>query len=495
MASPTLDDYSSKGHTPSGDLPLPMSPRSPPLRDAYQLRQTFGGATMVKARVGVLLCATLALKFLYEWRTESSILWGQSAHGNGRAQAEPCRLSDVENVARPDAAVPRWNAPMCARTLLIDWASFPDGFGSTVTSVLQAAYFAKTYNYTVLFSRQPNAYGRYLDNFTPSQLDCYDPEELHQPDFYRNADGSFARLKDAVESNHTRDMLMEPSRLIAGIQDVQAVNTFVQSAIYNFSNLDYLPDLDASRPLFPDSNVPRLFERAFEDFSAFTRQHFSFNPALEARVSAVRAELALDKKEGTRPTVGVHYRGSVHYRGGDKVRDECQPSSQISCGNITLHCLTAWYSLPVGVTLHPRDAFKPRLILMTTEADALDKFRADPVCSRFDVHAMPDSHDGADGIEQTKFNELPVATSLEDLQSMLAQAEIRANHFDAAIVSANSYLGRLILARGGPARAIETHAIRSVDIYWHPSHFAPFKKACDGTTYNCFPHDELRREA
>ncbi|GAA5880859.1 hypothetical protein JCM1840_003302 [Sporobolomyces johnsonii] len=486
MASPSLDDYYFKDHTPSGDLPLPMSPSSPPLRDAYHLRQTFGGATMVKARVGVLLCATLALKFLYEWRTESSIMWGQSAHGNGRTRAEPCRLSDVENVARPDAAVPRWNAPMRERTLLIDWASFPDGFGSTVTSVLQAAYFAKMYNYTMLFSRQPNAYGRYLDNFTPSQLDCYDPEELHQPDFYRNADGSFARLMGAVESNHTRGMLMEPSRLIAGIQDVQAVNTFDQSAIYNFSNLDYLPDLDASRPLSPDSNVPRLFERAFGAFSAFTRQHFSFNPMLEARVSAVRAELALDKREGTRPTVGVHYRG------GDKVRDECQPSSQISCGNITLHCLTAWYSLPVR-----GDLASPRclLIRMTTEADALDKFRADPVCSRFDVHAMLDSHDGADGIEQAKFNELPVATRLEDLQSMLAQAEILANHFDAAIVSANSYLGRLILARGGPARAIETHAIRSVDIYWHPSHFAPFKKACDGTTYNCFPHDELRREA
>lgn len=69
--------------------------------------------------------------------------------------------------------------PRCERTLLVDWGSFMDGFGSTYLTVLQAAVIAQENNYTLLFSRDSNNYGKYLDYFIPPPMSCQATEEMH----------------------------------------------------------------------------------------------------------------------------------------------------------------------------------------------------------------------------------------------------------------------------------------------------------------------------
>lgn len=69
--------------------------------------------------------------------------------------------------------------PVCKRTLLIDWGSFENGFGSTYNIILQAAYFAKQNDYTMIFTRGSNNYGRYSDYYVTTEADCYLPESAH----------------------------------------------------------------------------------------------------------------------------------------------------------------------------------------------------------------------------------------------------------------------------------------------------------------------------
>jgi hypothetical protein len=57
-------------------------------------------------------------------------------------------------------------------------------------------------------------------------------------------------------------------------------------------------------------------------------------------------------------------------------------------GNVTHHCVTAWDSLPKSYLSSPVALPKPRLLLMTTEPDALGLFRADSSCQRFDVQFL-----------------------------------------------------------------------------------------------------------
>lgn len=69
--------------------------------------------------------------------------------------------------------------PLCDRTLLVDWSTFAFGFGSGYFTVLQAALFASRNNYTLLFTRDANNYGRYLDYFVPPALNCRTTEEMY----------------------------------------------------------------------------------------------------------------------------------------------------------------------------------------------------------------------------------------------------------------------------------------------------------------------------
>lgn len=76
----------------------------------------------------------------------------------------------------------------------------------------------------------------------------------------------------------------------------------------------------------------------------------------------------------------------MHFRGGDKLWNECKPSSVVSCANVTLLAETAWLGV-VRYGGHSKE--KPVLRIMTTEPGMVEKFSEDKIGSRFQVLLMP----------------------------------------------------------------------------------------------------------
>ncbi|GAA5920590.1 hypothetical protein JCM6882_004740, partial [Rhodosporidiobolus microsporus] len=70
---------------------------------------------------------------------------------------------------------------------------------------------------------------------------------------------------------------------------------------------------------------------------------------------------------------------------------------------------------------------------------------------------------------------------------LLSQGDLLANYVDTTVVSANSNSARIIQARAGPKRVIDEGRIRTVDYYWHPMQFPPYRGRCDGEFGNCWP--------
>ncbi|GAA5944735.1 hypothetical protein JCM3775_006482 [Rhodotorula graminis] len=373
--------------------------------------------------------------------------------------------------------------PVCERTMLIDWSTFGYGFGSTAVSVMQSATFAKMHGYTLLFSRGANSYGSYFDYFEPAvPSDCRIPEELHQPDYYRQEDGKTASLSKVADERPPK--LEGIQRILAGSDGIYPINSYIRDTTFTMDTLETLPALDSSRPKPGPDLVPEIFRQRFAQWSALTHEHFSFNAVLQAKLERTLWELKLERPR-TQPVVGVHWRG------GDKLRDECRSSSQMSCGNVTLHCENAYDTLETVASDYPsfdRATSKARLLLMTTEPDALALFQAHPLCTaHFDISELDRGGSGK-AFLQDDFRHLSEDDRRDDTQRMLVQTEIMANWVDAAVMSANSNTGRaLILLRGGPARAVDEYRLRSVDLYWHPVQFPPFKGRCDGTWGGCWP--------
>ncbi|BGP47935.1 hypothetical protein JCM10450v2_003801 [Rhodotorula kratochvilovae] len=373
--------------------------------------------------------------------------------------------------------------PVCERTMLIDWSTFTYGYGSTTVTVMQAGTFAKMHGYTVVFSRGENMYGSYYDAMEPATpLDCRLTEELHQPDTYRADDGTTATLADLLAQRPLRTDTVK--RILVGKESIHSINGYIRETTFEMSDLDSLPVLDSLRPKPGADLVPEVFKQRFMQWSALTKRHFSFNSVLRAKLERTLWELGLDKPRDV-PAVGVHWRG------GDKLQYECRASSQMSCGNVTLHCENAYDALSTVASDYPsfdRTTSKARLLLMTTEPDALPLFQADPLCqAHFAISELPRGGSGK-AFLQEDFKHLSKDDRLDDANRMLVQTDILANYVDAAVVSANSNTGRaLILLRGGPARAIDEYRIRSVDLYWHPVQYPPFKSICDGTWGGCWP--------
>ncbi|GAA5901435.1 hypothetical protein JCM6882_006277, partial [Rhodosporidiobolus microsporus] len=311
--------------------------------------------------------------------------------------------------------------PECERTLLFDWARFPYGFGSTATSLLQAAFFARANNYTMLFSRGANGYGAYLDHFTPAPLSCWPQEEHYDPQWYLKpeVEGStihaYHIVKDMQDQVKPRT---DVDRVIVDLDDLYPLNWFVKNQTYDFGMLDSLPDMSATTPLSPADNVPSLFRQRFLQYSAVAREHLLLNPLMQARVGELVRKYGLDLERDV-PTVGIHFRG------GDKLATECRPSSKLSCGNVTLHCQTALSSLSSIAHLYPSfdaDALsaspspapaKPRILLMTAEPDALARFKADAVCQRFEIVELP-RRGGDKPFLQAEWKQLSELDRLED---------------------------------------------------------------------------------
>ncbi|GAA5928228.1 uncharacterized protein JCM15063_003826 [Sporobolomyces koalae] len=463
-----------KGHWRS----FPSTARlwSPPL--GAEVRR---GGRGIKLAAASIVCLALTAGLWYHSTTASGS--NDASAGSGDHGTPWRKFGDAQVVA---LGAKEGKLPICERTMLVDWRSFQFGWGSTATTI---GIVAHMHGYTMLFDRGANKYGRYLDLFEPAKLDCHAPEELYDPAYYRRGDGTTANVGSVINDQFDRPAI---DRLLL-FRSIHPLNHHITALVYpDMSYLDSLPTLDASRPVPISSNVPSVFRESFDRYSALTAEHFQLNALLRVKLNAELARLELDgNREASRATIGVHWRG------GDKLERECVGSSQLSCGNITHHCATAWDSLR-SIRLAPipstSDMSKnPRLLLMTTEPNALELFRADPECHKFDVQLLEDSKDRHSFV-QDEWNNLSDSERAQDVQSLFVSSEILANHVDAAIVSPNSNLARLIMTSAGPTRVTKRGSVRSVDIYWHPVHYPPFKRSgnwggCDGTWGGCWPHD------
>jgi hypothetical protein len=89
-------------------------------------------------------------------------------HSNSNSNFSPARSYTVSLAV-----------PTCERTLLVHWGTFGNGFGHMYYTVLQVAYFAKANNYTLLFSREANNHGTFLDFFSSPVMSCKPTEEMY----------------------------------------------------------------------------------------------------------------------------------------------------------------------------------------------------------------------------------------------------------------------------------------------------------------------------
>ncbi|GAA5884364.1 hypothetical protein JCM6882_002244 [Rhodosporidiobolus microsporus] len=360
------------------------------------------------------------------------------------------------------------NLPLCERTLLVNWGSFEYGFGSSTTTALQAAYFAKVHNYTLLFTRHANNYGAYLDFFRPAPLDCYAPEELYQNGTTLSGEHQYLQVAAAAASGVPYSEL---PRVAVDITDIHPLNFWIQAIFWTDEEMQAnLPMLDAFHPVPIDDQIPPFFRRWYIQFSALFTEHLSFNAKLEVRINELRQKLKLD--DPNRPLTA-----GVHFRGGDKLGFECMPGIHLSCGNITQHCEAARLALDPSQLAAATQ--KPRLLLMTTEPDIPQRFKDDAYCAEnFVVDEMPAGprkEQSGQSFWQTSFNALPADVRLADAQNMLAEIDILANHVDGASAALMSNMGRMIFGRGGPPRTLDQPRLRSVDTYWYPSQFPPFR--------------------
>ncbi|BGP43482.1 hypothetical protein JCM10449v2_007517 [Rhodotorula kratochvilovae] len=366
--------------------------------------------------------------------------------------------------------------PVCERTMLVEWSSFNYGLGSGVVVTMQAGLIAKMHNYTLVFEEGINPYGSYYTHFEPAPTPgCRVTQALRNPATYRVNDGNAALLGHLLTKEKPS---FEVNRVLAGWESMVPIAQYTRAATFSMPDLAALPLLDSQRPFPLESNVPSLFHERFLQYSAVMREHFSFHTLLRMKVQDGVNELRLVGKREV-PIVGVHYRG------GDKL---------VMDGNITLHCETAYDSLLSPSLARDFPSFDPsthkaRLLLMTTEPTAFSLFTADAFCARhFAIEELPRGGTGKSFV-QSDFWALSAQQREEDSARMLVQADILANYVDAAVVSANSNTGRtLVFLRGGPQRVLEEQRIRSVDVYWHPTNFPPFKGKCDGTVPVCWPN-------
>ncbi|GAA6027321.1 hypothetical protein JCM8097_002591 [Rhodosporidiobolus ruineniae] len=378
--------------------------------------------------------------------------------------------------------------PDCERVMVFAWERFRFGFGSVAVS---AMLFAKMFNYSVVFSRGANDYGHYRDHFLPPPLTCWPKDEYFDPVWYEHPayKGLTAHVKTIHEGLKNGEELWRTTPFILmDNYDIKPLASFARNASWGVEDLPNLPTISAFHPLPATSTVPPMFLQKFLQYSNIAKEIFTLSPIMRARVDEMVHKHGLDKPREV-PTIGMHWRG------GDKITGECRKSSQLSCGNITLHCETALETLATVSPSFPSfelsrlSPSKPRMLLMSIEPDALQVFKNEPLCQSFDIVELErrpnDKH-----YNQDQWKLLPAEAKIEDARLLITQGDLLANYVDAAVVSANSNSGRFMMVRAGPARVTDKHLIRSVDIYWHPGQFPPFKN-CLGDSGGCYPPQDL----
>ncbi|BGP51699.1 hypothetical protein JCM10450v2_007649 [Rhodotorula kratochvilovae] len=458
-------------YSPASDSEDSLFPPSPPLPGALH-RAPPAPKRTPRWRAWALLALAFVVGLLFGTRASRG---ADADEGGARGQVLPGLWSAYGDDALSPVGTRESveELPVCERTMLVEWSSFNYGLGS---GIVVTGLIAKMHNYTLVFEEGINPYGSYYAHFEPAPTPgCRVTQALRNPATYRVNDGNAALLGHLLTKEKPS---FEVNRVLAGWESMVPIAQYTRAATFSMPDLASLPPLDSQRPFPLESNVPPLFHERFLQYSALMREHFSFNTLLSMKVRDAVIELKLGGKQEV-PVVGVHYRG------GDKL---------VMDGNITLHCETAYDSLLSPSLARDFPSFDPsthraRLLLMTTEPTAFSLFTADAFCARhFAIEELPRGGTGKSFV-QSDFWALSAEQREEDSARMLVQADILANYVDAAVVSANSNTGRtLVFLRGGPQRVLEEQRIRSVDVYWHPTNFPPFKGKCDGTIPVCWPN-------
>ena len=87
------------------------------------------------------------------------------------------------------------------------------------------------------------------------------------------------------------------------MRSVYPINSYIRDTTFTMDTLETLPALDSSRPKPGPDLVPDIFRQRFAQWSALTREHFSFNAVLQAKLERTLWELKLDRPR-SEPVVG-----------------------------------------------------------------------------------------------------------------------------------------------------------------------------------------------
>lgn len=276
---------------------------------------------------------------------------------------------------------------------------------------LQATRFADRFGHEVLFASEPSAYGHYLDYFIPAPPSCTVNETAYDVADCLAPESSCVRT-DRSPTDDFSTAHPELDRLVFIRNAFAPFNSFyARHFLFPAINRTALPLLSSTRVLPAEATLPPSLVSEFEGMQAMFEKHFSFNAAMQEVIGETRRNITSRAERGS-PIVGVHFRG------GDKLAQECPPSTILSwcgsksaskpklsslshSGNVTMHSEAAWNAYR---DLHPgHTGVKPTLMLLTAEGNMLDQFASDPIGSRFTVVAAP-NRDKLASFNQGAFN-------------------------------------------------------------------------------------------
>ena len=106
-----------------------------------------------------------------------------------------------------------------------------------------------------------------------------------------------------------------------------------------------MPTLDSSRPLPAADTIPPALDEAFDAWARATDVHLRPNAAVQALADELSHALGLHLSRSMPTIVSVAapmrplIDGSVHWRGGDKLKWDCKPSAWLSWCVGRMDCL------------------------------------------------------------------------------------------------------------------------------------------------------------
>ncbi|GAA5865313.1 hypothetical protein JCM8547_005052 [Rhodosporidiobolus lusitaniae] len=371
----------------------------------------------------------------------------------------------------------------CEKTLVLDWDSWSIGIGSGMYTLTGAAIWAEDHGYEVLVSKGKNNYGQLSEYFSRREPTCLVEDDMAY-DPWKCRDG-----KDGCSMlfNYTTGELLSeelPKRTGLGVWSLYPVNPanrWISQKLFDFKSLEGLPAFDSQKPLPRYLSIPPALQPAYTRMQNTFNRYFTLNAAMEEIVEKKANELDLQKPTHDRvPVIGVHFRA------GDKMVYECRPTSQMSCANVTLHLEGALDQLHAAqersTYLKPlaSGANKPKLVLLTAEADAFANFTRinnEKFGGVFEIVKAPDVNKNSKdkSFKQQSFNSLPLEARIADAQDLLSNVAMLARRADGFVVSGNTNIGRVAsLMSNRPM------AVTNIDFNWHPTLFLLSYPKCNG---------------